>query len=75
MANVPIASSVKAVLEGGPAEIPTDLRTRTALPADHKIKIPHLGGYEHFELVDEPVRATGSAPAVFRWTMRTEVAE
>ena len=75
MANLPIGRAVKVVLEGGPVEIPPDLRTRTALPDDRKIKIQHWGGYEHFEQVDEPGEATGSAPAVFRWTMRTEMAE
>jgi hypothetical protein len=72
MADVPSAGSINVVLEGGPAEIAMDLRTLAALPADGKIKILHYGGYEHFELTDEPV---GSSPAVFRWTARTKIAE
>lgn len=74
MANLPLDRPVRAVLEGGPAEIPTSLRALTAVPSERKIKIPHRGGYEHFELVDAPSGPSG-APAVFRWTMRTKIAE
>jgi hypothetical protein len=65
---------IKAVLEGGPASIPEALRLQTINPREEKIKIPYYGGYEHFE------RTNGDGPdsaghVVFRWTMRTEVAE
>ncbi|TDP96604.1 DUF5988 family protein [Labedaea rhizosphaerae] len=60
------------VLEGGPAGI-----TPGAVPDGHRLddrdrlKIPHQGGYEHFE------RQQGEAAdtAVYRWVARTKVAE
>jgi Family of unknown function (DUF5988) len=60
-----------AILEGGPADLPTELRVLRALPADHKIKVPHRGGYEHFEQTKEHSEGV----SVFRWTMRTKIAE
>lgn len=42
--------------------------------ADRKVKVPCRGGYEHFELVDMDWPRTDSTP-IFRWTMRTKVAE
>jgi hypothetical protein len=37
-----------------------------------RIKLPHWGGHEHFELVAEP---EGTEPRVYRWSMRTRIAE
>lgn len=72
------AGSVRAVLEGGPASIPMASRTQTVGPHDEKIKLPHYGGYEHFERTGE-LGELGESVArqevVFRWTMRTEMAE
>lgn len=64
-----------ALLEGGPASIPNTLRTQQVGPADEKIKIPHYGGYEHFERVDGIDQLISLQQIVFRWTMRTEMAE
>src|SRR5687768_785138 len=64
---------VEIVLEGGPDSFPTELRTRQVPLADSKIKVPHYGGYEHFERADAP--DPGGVPSVFRWTGRTRVAE
>lgn len=66
--------SVHAFLEGGPASIPQMSRLCLVNPDDQKIKIPHHGGYEHFERVsmsDEDI----APQIIFRWTMRTKVAE
>jgi hypothetical protein len=60
-----------AVLEGGPADLPTELRVLRTLPAGRTFKVPHRGGYEHFELSQED----SDGIPVFRWTMRTKVAE
>jgi hypothetical protein len=66
------ARFIEAVLEGGPADLPTDLRAHRIRPRECKIKVPHYGGYEHFER--DP--ADGYAvPTVFRWTGRTRIAE
>jgi Family of unknown function (DUF5988) len=36
----------------------------------------HRGGYEHFTRdADAPPAAGASAPAVYRWTTRTRIAE
>jgi hypothetical protein len=76
--GVSAADSVRALLEGGPESFPSASRIQEVGPADQKIKIQHCGGYEHFERVkrigesDQPVPGQ---PPVFRWTMRTEMAE
>lgn len=77
MSNTPennVESTIDAVLVGGPSDLPTTERSRR-LPRDgQKVKIHHRGGYEHFE---REVNTEGprSAPVVFRWTVRTRVAE
>jgi hypothetical protein len=60
-----------AVLEGGPTSLPEGVRRQPAPVGDDRIKVPHLGGYEHFERSD---RVDGDA-AVYRWTARTRIAE
>lgn len=57
------------LLLGGPGDIPGTMRLGRAAIVDGKVKIAHRGGYEHFELVGD------SLPVVFRWTMRTKIAE
>jgi hypothetical protein len=69
------ATSVLAVLEGGPASLSDALRVQTVSAATEKIKIPHYGGYEHFERTGEYEGTASSAHLLFSWTMRTEVAE
>jgi hypothetical protein len=68
-------NSVQAVLEGGPATIPNASRVRAVSPVDEKIKLPHYGGYEHFERTGSLVEDTSCRQIIFRWTMRTELAE
>ncbi|MDG4830606.1 DUF5988 family protein [Solwaraspora sp. WMMD1047] len=63
---------IEAILEEGPADLPTELRRRTVAADSMKIKVPHLNGYEHFERVPKPGDTTS---AVFRWTTRTRIAE
>ncbi|WP_099855255.1 DUF5988 family protein [Micromonospora zamorensis] len=65
--------TISVVLEGGPADLPAALRRHSDHIEGTKIKILHLGGYEHFERISE--EADGSRPVVFRWTMRTRIAE
>jgi Family of unknown function (DUF5988) len=67
--------SVQALLEGGPASMPNTWCIQQVSPADQKIKIQYYGGYEHFERVGEPDEHISREQIVFRWTMRTEVAE
>jgi hypothetical protein len=66
--------TVRVVLEGGPADLPSEMRLDQNVLATRKVKVPRCGGYEHFELVDEG-RLEPHVSPVFRWTMRTKVAE
>jgi uncharacterized protein DUF5988 len=66
---------VDVVLTGGPVDLPDTHRRRRAVDADYEIKVPHLGGYEHFERTEETAEATGSTLRIYRWTMRTLIAE
>lgn len=70
--EVSTISSVLAVLEGGPTTLSEVTRTQTVSAFAEKIKIPHYGGYEHFERTDELL---GNSHIIFRWRMRTELAE
>ncbi|WP_344535471.1 DUF5988 family protein [Streptomyces albiaxialis] len=63
---------IDVVLEGGPTGIPSAVRTERSTMTDRKLKIPFRGGYEHFELVGEP---GDLSRVIFRWTMRTRIAE
>jgi hypothetical protein len=68
-------NSIHAVLEGGPVTIPDTSRTQVVSPFDEKVKLPHYGGYEHFERTVSLVEDTSCRQIIFRWTMRTELAE
>ncbi len=67
--------SIRAVLTGGPASIPETSRIQAVGPYDEKIKIPHHGGYEHFERASELAGNVSVQDLIFRWTARTEIAE
>lgn len=62
---------MEAVLLGGPEGIPGADRSCTVRDWQSTIKIPYLGGYEHFERTHDPE----AWPAAFEWTMRTRIAE
>jgi hypothetical protein len=67
---------LRAVLAGGPADIPAGMRVCDVPAGQEKIKVPWCGGYEHFER-DDPAGGhydPGDA-VVYRWTFRTRVAE
>ncbi|MET7763196.1 DUF5988 family protein [Streptomyces sp. NPDC005336] len=63
---------IEVVLEGGPDDLPRAYRAGRSTITAKKLKIQHRNGYEHFELVNESGDIT---PAIFRWTMRTKIAE
>jgi hypothetical protein len=67
-----VSSILLAVLEGGPMTLSEVSRTQTISAFAEKIKIPHYGGYEHFERTDE---LQENNYIIYRWSMRTEVAE
>ena len=69
-----------ARLVGGPADLPEGSRTHPGGAPDsrgNKIKVAHLGGYEHFERAAESADTAhdNAAEVQFNWTMRTEAAE
>jgi uncharacterized protein DUF5988 len=65
---------VMVQLVGGPASIGDGARVREVDAHEEKIKLPHQGGYEHFERAAETLPGKVSV-TVFRWTMRTKAAE
>jgi hypothetical protein len=70
-----VGRAIDAVLIGGPVDFPETARKRSVTALGGKIKVTHRGGYEHFEYVAATGNSAVGAPAIFRWTMRTEVAE
>ncbi|MFD0689612.1 DUF5988 family protein [Actinomadura fibrosa] len=62
------------VLVGGPVDLPEAAR-RTRARDGETVKILHRGGYEHFERDEQSGGPDPDAPRVFRWTMRTRIAE
>lgn len=62
--------NVEAVLVGGPSGAPAVMTISRPQDVD-KIKISYLDGYEHFEREAD----TDVAMPVYRWTMRTKIAE
>jgi len=70
----PTDTAVRAILVGGPSSLPEISRTQTVSPSSEKIKVVHLGGYEHFERRAAGAEGEG-AEITFHWTMRTKAAE
>jgi hypothetical protein len=66
---------LRALLHGGPESIPDESRVQLVGPLDDKIKLPHYGGYEHFERIGSLDVIGVPEEIIFRWTMRTEMAE
>lgn len=61
---------IEAQLVGGPSDAPATATISRHNEID-RIKIGYLGGYEHF---DREAGTDATAP-VYRWTMRTKIAE
>jgi hypothetical protein len=66
--------AVEVLLSGGPTDLPSASRRLRADAGESRIKMPHCGGYEHFERVDGQETADGR-PVVYRWVARTRIAE
>lgn len=69
------SNSILAVLEGGPSSLSEELRTQVVSAYTQKIKVPYYGGHEHFERISELEENVLAEQIIFRWTMRTELAE
>jgi uncharacterized protein DUF5988 len=68
-------TSVRVVLSGGPAELPTSERTREVPTLADKVKIPFASGHEHFVYRGGDREIDGVPVPVFEWCDRTRVAE
>lgn len=73
---------ISVSLQGGPDAIPRTVQVERSKLADGKLKIEHLGGYEHFERADSglgpgdgPLDGGSRLEEIFRWTLRTKIAE
>jgi Family of unknown function (DUF5988) len=69
------AELVNAVLLGGPISFPETERRQQVPAEENKIKIPHMGGYEHFHREDGELGTAEDLPLIFNWAMRTKIAE
>lgn len=68
-----MSNAVRAVLEGGPKGLPD--RIVTVTPPGTQVKVPFMGGYEHFEATQR-LQDTAEGPLrVYQWTYRTAIAE
>ncbi|MFI6150731.1 DUF5988 family protein [Streptomyces sp. NPDC051109] len=63
----------KAVLEGGPDDLPE--RTAAVPAPGEDLKIPHRGGYEHFRSTTRTQDGPDGRLPVYEWWERTESAE
>jgi hypothetical protein len=70
--GMPAQIFARAVLEGGPESLPKEDRSLLIEPDEEKVKIPHLGGYEHFE---RTATTSSDESVIFLWKTRTKVAE
>ena len=68
-------NAIDAILEGGPEGLALPHRRCRVPEAEDKIKVPYLGGYEHFERTGEYTSHEGAPRRVYRWTTRTKIAE
>lgn len=65
--------ATKAVLEGGPDDLPE--RIVSISDPGQDLKIPHRGGYEHFKNTSRHQDSPEGRLAVYEWWERTEIAE
>lgn len=66
-------TETKAVLEGGPADLPE--RIVPVDPPGSELKILFRGGYEHFRPTDRRQDTPQGPLPVYEWWERTEIAE
>ncbi|GAA0919747.1 DUF5988 family protein [Streptomyces thermoalcalitolerans] len=65
--------TVKALLEGGPEDLAGTVVP--VVPPGQELKIPHLGGYEHYKVTSRHENTEEGRATVYQWWERTEVAE
>ncbi|TDD82978.1 hypothetical protein E1293_15675 [Actinomadura darangshiensis] len=62
-------TSLKAFLEGGPADLPRRIVGIT--PPGVELRLPFRGGYEHFKATSRHQDTPEGRLPVFRWSGRT----
>jgi hypothetical protein len=67
-----MANPIHAYLEGGPDDLPE--RVVPIIPPGNELKVPHLGGYEHFRATSRRTGTTEGTLVVYEWYERTEIA-
>lgn len=66
----------QVVLEGGPVGVPRQwAQPCGSVAAGLVVKVPHLGGYEHYHPTGERISEGDRLLPVYRWIQRTRVAE
>jgi uncharacterized protein DUF5988 len=70
-----VMSDIGAVLLGGPFSRPSDRQEQKVTTRLDTIKVPYLNGYEHFRYEGESMDVNDELMPVFRWVMRTALAE
>ncbi|MGO4612860.1 DUF5988 family protein [Nocardia sp. 2YAB30] len=68
-----MSNVVKAVLEGGPQDLPARIVPIT--PPGIELKVPFRGGYEHFKVTQREQDTPEGRLPVYEWCDRTKIAE
>jgi Family of unknown function (DUF5988) len=73
--DITVEELIDVFLLGGPPSLPRTVRVGRSVLQDGKIKIQHMGGYEHFEPADGPQELGSGTAMTYQWTLRTFIAE
>ncbi|MBF6195179.1 DUF5988 family protein [Nocardia implantans] len=68
-----MSKGAKAVLEGGPQDLPARIVPIT--PPGVELKVPFRGGYEHFKVTQREQDTPEGRLRVYEWCDRTRIAE
>jgi hypothetical protein len=66
-----MTEALKAVLEGGPDDLPDRIVSLTDPELD--VKVPFRGGYEHFRATTRHQETAEGRLPVYEWWERTEI--
>jgi len=67
-----MTDAANVYLEGGPDDLPD--RVVPGKASGGELKIPHLGGYEHFRATTRQADTSQGSLVIYEWFERTEVA-
>ncbi|WP_433663263.1 DUF5988 family protein [Nocardia sp. CA-128927] len=69
-----MSQTIEVRLVGGPSGVP-DCWEIDALHTYQQVKVPRLGGYEHFDPTGTHIAHDGCDLPVYQWSYRTRIAE